>query len=83
MSEQVLTITTKLDTVQFTLPLLESKGYPSVSTSTCNGARKLFSKMQEDDIVLADLRLPDGDGRDRLEKRRKQGRNNPSIGMPD
>ena len=24
--------------------LLESKGFQSVSTSTCNGARKLFSK---------------------------------------
>ena len=83
MSEQVLTITTKLDTVQFTLPLLESKGYPSVSTSTCNGARKLFSKMQEDDIVLADLRLPDGDGIALLEELRKQGRNNPYIVMTD
>ena len=30
--------------------------------SNCNGARKLFAKMQEDDIVLADMRLPDGDG---------------------
>lgn len=38
--------------------LLESKGFQSVSTSTCNEARKLFSKMREDDIVLADLRLP-------------------------
>ena len=42
--------------------LLENKGYQSVATSTCNGARKLFAKMQEDDIVLADMRLPDGDG---------------------
>ena len=52
----------------FVCRLLESKGYPSVSTSTCNGARKLFAKMQEDDIVLAD---------------RKQGRNNPYIVMTD
>ena len=67
----------------FVCRLLESKGYPSVSTSTCNGARKLFAKMQEDDIVLADLRLPDGDGIALLEELRKQGRNNPYIVMTD
>ena len=63
--------------------LLESKGFQSVSTSTCNGARKLFSKMQEDDIVLADLRLPDGDGIALLTELRKQGRHNPYIVMTD
>ena len=59
--------------------LLESKGFQSVSSSTCNGARKLFSKMREDDIVLADLRLPDGDGIALLEELRRQGMNNPYI----
>ena len=63
--------------------LLESKGYPSISTSTCNGARKLVVGMREDDIVLADLRLPDGDGIALLEELRKQGRNNPYIVMTD
>ena len=63
--------------------LLESKGFQSVSTSTCNGARKLFAGMREDDVVLADLRLPDGDGIALLEKLRKQGRNNPYIVMTD
>lgn len=57
----------------FVCRLLESKGYPSVSTSTCNGARKLFAKMREDDIILADLRLNDGDGISLLEELRKQG----------
>ena len=42
--------------------LLANKGFQSVSTFNCNGARRLFAKMQEDDIVLADMRLPDGDG---------------------
>ena len=63
--------------------LLESKGFQSVSSSTCNGARKLFSKMREDDIVLADLRLPDGDGIALLEELRRQGMNNPYIVMTD
>ena len=67
----------------FVCRLLENKGYQSVATFTCNGARKLFAKMQEDDIVLADLRLPDGDGIALLEELRKQGRHNPYIVMTD
>ena len=63
--------------------LLASKGFQSVSTFNCNGARKLFAKMQEDDIVLADMRLPDGDGIALLEELRKHGRNNPYIVMTD
>ena len=42
-----------------------------------------FAKMQEDDIVLADMRLPDGDGIALLEELRKQGRHNPYIVMTD
>lgn len=67
----------------FVCRLLENKGYQSVATSTCNGARRLFAKMQDDDIVLADMRLPDGDGIALLEELRKQGRNNPYIVMTD
>ena len=67
----------------FVCRLLENKGYQSVATSTCNGARKLLAKMQEDDIVLADMRLPDGDGIALLEELRKQGRDNPYIVMTD
>ena len=63
--------------------LLGSKGFQSVSVFNCNGTRKLFAKMQEDDIVLADMRLPDGDGIALLEELRKQGRNNPYIVMTD
>ena len=56
---------------------------PIFADFNCNGARKLFAKMQEDDIVLADMRLPDGDGIALLEELRKQGRNNPYIVMTD
>ena len=63
--------------------LLATKGFQSISTFNCNGARKLLAKMQEDDIVLADMRLPDGDGIALLEELRKQGRNNPYIVMTD
>ena len=63
--------------------LLASKSFQSISTFNCNSARKLFAKMQEDDIVLADMRLPDGDGIALLEELRKQGRNNPYIIMTE
>ena len=63
--------------------LLANKGFQSVSTFNCNDARKLFAKMQEDDIVLADMRLPDGDGIALLEELRKQGRDNPYIVMTE
>ena len=63
--------------------LLANKGFQSISTFNCNGARKLLAKMQEDDIVLADMRLPDGDGIALLEELRKQGRNNPYIVMTE
>ena len=63
--------------------LLATKGFQSISTFNCNGARKLFAKMQEDDIVLADMRLPDGDGITLLEELRKQGKNNPYIVMTE
>ena len=63
--------------------LLESKGFQSISTSNCNGARKLFVKMRDEDIVLADMRLPDGDGIALLQELRKQGRNNPYIVMTE
>lgn len=63
--------------------LLESKGFRTGSASTCSGARKLFADLTEGDVVLADLRLPDGDGIALLEELRKQGRQNPYIVMTD
>ena len=62
---------------------VKSKGFQAVSASTCNGAHKLFAKMCEDDIVLADLRLNDGDGILLLDELRKQGKRNPYIIMTD
>lgn len=63
--------------------MLESKGYRTAGVSDCKGARKLFANIGEDDMVLSDLRLPDGDGITLLEELRKQGRNNPYIVMTD
>ena len=80
---RVIVIEDNLVFADYVCRLLASKGFKSETTSTCNGARKLFVKMQEDDIVLADMRLPDGDGIALLEELRKQGRNIPYIVMTD
>ena len=63
--------------------MLESKGYRTVGASDCKSARRLFINIGEDDMVLSDLRLSDGDGISLLEELRKQGRNNPYIVMTD
>lgn len=63
--------------------LLASCGFRSACACNCNGARKLFSTMRDDDTVLADLRLPDGDGISLLEELRGQGIPNPYIVMTD
>ena len=80
---RIIVIEDNLVFADYVCRLLASKGFKSEATYTCNGARKLFAKMQEDDIVLADMRLPDGDGIDLLEELRKQGRNNPYIIMTE
>ena len=80
---RIIVIEDNLVFADYVSRLLASKGFKSETTSNCNGARKLFAKMQEDDIVLADMRLPDGDGIALMEELRKQGRNNLYIIMTD
>lgn len=80
---RIIVIEDNLIFADYVCRLLESKGFKSETASNCNGARRLFGKMQEDDIVLADMRLPDGDGIALLEELRKQGRDNPYIVMTE
>ena len=80
---RIIVVEDNLTFSDYVCGLLESKSFQTVSTSTCNGARKLFTKMCEDDIVLADLRLNDGDGILLLDELRKQGKRNPYIIMTD
>ena len=80
---RIIVIEDNLVFADYVCRLLASKGFKSETTSNCNGARRLFAKMQEDDIVLADMRLPDGDGIALLEELRKQGWDNPYIVMTE
>ncbi|QUT77083.1 Regulatory protein AtoC [Bacteroides salyersiae] len=80
---RIIVVEDNLTFSDYVCGLLENKGFQTASTSTCNGARKLFAKMCEDDIILADLRLNDGNGILLLEELRKQGKRNPYIIMTD
>ena len=66
---------------EYVCNLLKKGGFKTEQAYHLNTAKKMLTKIGDDDIVLADLRLPDGDGIALLEELRRQGMNNPSIVM--
>ncbi len=68
---------------QLVCNLLEREGFRTVQAYRLSGARKLLQQATEDDIVVSDLRLPDGDGIDLLRWMRKEGMMQPFIIMTD
>lgn len=63
--------------------LLAKEGLATERASTLAAARKLVEGMAEDDIVLADLRLPDGECTGLLQWMRGKGRRQRFIVMTD
>ena len=63
--------------------LLKKGGFDTVQTYRISTAKKLLAKAEEDDIVLADLRLPDGESIDLLRWMRKEGKKQTFIVMTD
>lgn len=63
--------------------LLKKEGFDTVQAYRISTAKKLLAKAEEDDIVLADLRLPDGDSIDLLRWMRKEGKKQTFIVMTD
>lgn len=63
--------------------LLKKGGFDTVQAYSISTAKKLLEKAEEEDIVLADLRLPDGEGIDLLRWMRKEGKSQPFIIMTD
>lgn len=63
--------------------LLKKGGFDTVQTYRISTAKKLLAKAEEDDIVLADLRLPDGDSIDLLRWMRKERKMQTLIVMTD
>lgn len=62
---------------------IEREGIKTEKASQLSEAKKLVASAGEDDIVLADLRLPDGNGIQLLEWMRREGKNQPFIVMTD
>lgn len=62
---------------------LNKEGFITVDASNVRDAKRIVGAAGEDDIILSDLRLPDGDGIGLLEWMRNEGRMNPAIIMTD
>ena len=63
--------------------LLKKEGFDTMQAYHLSTARKLLAKAEDDDIVLADLRLLDGESIDLLRWMRKEGKMQPFIVMTD
>lgn len=61
--------------------LLKKEGFDTAQAFHLNTAKKLLLKAKEEDIVLADLRLPDGESIDLLRWMRANGKEQPFIVM--
>lgn len=62
---------------------LQREGWKTETATNISRAKKLVEKAEADDIVLADLRLPDGESTALLEWMRKNGMEQPFIVMTD
>lgn len=62
---------------------LQREGWKTETVTNISRAKKLMEKADTDDIVLADLRLPDGESTSLLEWMRKNGMEQPFIVMTD
>lgn len=63
--------------------LLKKGGFDTVQAYRISTAQKLLEKAKEEDVVLADLRLPDGESIDLLRWMRKEGKMQTFIVMTD
>ena len=62
---------------------LQREGWKTETVTNISRAKKLMEKAETDDIVLADLRLPDGESTTLLEWMRENGMEQPFIVMTD
>lgn len=68
---------------EFICNLLAKEGFRTQQVYRLSEAKKLLQQATEDDIVVSDLRLPNGDGIDLLRWMRKEGMMQPFIIMTD
>ena len=63
--------------------LLTKSGVPSKKYYSLQAAQKALLNVEPDDIILSDLRFPDGDGIELLRQLRDSGHRNPFFIMTD
>lgn len=80
---RIIVVEDNLVYCQLVCNLLEREGFRTVQAYHLSSARKLLQQATEDDIVVSDLRLPDGDGIGLLRWMRKEGMMQPFIIMTD
>ena len=68
---------------QFVCNLLAREGFRTEQAFRLSTAKKLLQQATENDIIVSDLRLPEGDGIDLLRWMRKEGMMQPFIIMTD
>ena len=68
---------------EFVCNLLAREGFRTVQAFHLSTARKLLQQAADGDIVVSDLRLPDGNGIDLLRWMRKEGMMQPFVIMTD
>ena len=80
---RIIVVDDNLVYCQLVCNLLEREGFRTVQAYHLSSARKLLQQATDDDIVVSDLRLPDGDGIALLRWMRKEGMMQPFIIMTD
>ena len=68
---------------EYVCNLLKREGYSTVQAYHLSTAKKHLQQATDDDIVVSDLRLNDGNGIDLLRWMRKEGKMQPFIIMTD
>ena len=70
---KIIVVDDNLVYCQLVCNLLEREGFSTVQAYHLSGAKKLLQQAEDEDIVVSDLRFPDGDGIDLLRWMRKEG----------
>ena len=80
MSKTILIVDDTLSVRTFLKELLSEQGFRVVTAE--NGRDALFvARHEKPDLILLDIMLPDGDGRQFLDRHRKAARDTPVIVM--
>ena len=80
---RIIVVDDNLVYCEYVCNLLTREGYQTVQAHHLSTAKKHLQQATDDDIVVSDLRLPDGDGIELLNWMRKEGKMQPFIIMTD